>query len=263
MPKTVCIAILLLLAMVTPTDLYAKGPKVKTKKRTPAVASVYRDSGSSSATSSSGNRKARLLVKQGNRKFWKKNFGGAEVDYRKALEQNKDNPQALFNLGVAMQIAGEDSLATASYTQAAEVETNPLRRSQCFHNMGTILQKYRSFALAIEMYKQALRLNPRDNDARYNLALCKHQLKNGNDGQNNNDQKDKKEGEKKEQKASEKKQEKQSNQDQQESQPQEQKMSKEAAEQLLNAALQEEKRTQQRLKEAERQAQRRQAEKNW
>ena len=58
-----------------------------------------------------------------------------------------------------------------------------------WHNRGYICQtaalhdaqkQQQLLRQAIEHYKQALRLNPNDNDTRYNLALCQRQLKKGN-----------------------------------------------------------------------------------
>ena len=208
-----------------------------------------------------GNGLARHHVKQGNKKFRSNDYSAAEVDFRKALEKNGQNAQALFNLGVALQAQQQDTTAIKYYEQAAKAETNPLRRSQCFHNLGTILQGRKMFGEAIEQYKQALRLNPADNDARYNLALCKKQLKNNPSQQDKQDKQNKKDDKQQQQKDQQDKQDKQDDkQQQQQQQPQ---MSKENAEQLLNAAMQEEKRTQQRMKEAERRPQRRNTEKNW
>jgi Ca-activated chloride channel family protein len=207
---------------------------------------------------------ARKYVKQGNKSFQKRDFSEAETFYRKAIEQNKENPQALYNLGTALIAQGQDTTAIKSLEQAAMLEKNPLRQSMAFHNLGTILQGRKMFAEAIEQYKQALRLNPNDDDARYNLVLCKHQMKNSSGGQNQDkddkqNQENKNQQNKGQQKKEQQKQEQQK-QDQQEQKPQ---MSKENAEQLLNAAMQQEKQTQKRMKEAQKQPQRRQVEKNW
>ena len=210
---------------------------------------------------------ARRHVKAGNKQFNKHNLSEAETSYRKALEKNKENPQALYNLGTTLlqqgQAQGQDTLAIKFLEDAARAEKNPLRQSKAFHNLGVILQGRKMYAEAIEQYKQALRLNPADDDARYNLAVCKHQLKNQPQDQNQDNQ-DKKNNQDQQQKQDQQKQDQQK-QDQQKQQQQEQKpqMSKENAEQLLNAAMQQEKQTQERMKEAQRQPQRRQVEKNW
>ena len=210
------------------------------------------------------NMSARRHVKQGNKQFQKRDFSEAETSYRKALEKNKENPQALYNLGNALLAQGQDTTAIKFFEQAAKVEKNPLRQSQSFHNLGTILQGRRMFGEAIEQYKQALRLNPNDDDARYNLVLCKHQLENQPNNQQQGDNKNQDgQKEKQEQEQQQQQQQKQQQQEQQKQQEQKPEMSKENAEQLLNAAMQQEKQTQKRMKEAQKQPQRRQVEKNW
>ena len=210
------------------------------------------------------NMSARWHVKQGNKLFQKRDFSEAETSYRKALEKNKENPQALYNLGNALLAQGQDTTAIKFFEQAAKVEKNPLRQSQSFHNLGTILQGRRMFGEAIEQYKQALRLNPNDDDARYNLVLCKHQLENQPNNQQQGDNKNQDgQKEKREQEQQQQQQQKQQQQEQQKQQEQKPEMSKENAEQLLNAAMQQEKQTQKRMKEAQKQPQRRQVEKNW
>ena len=208
------------------------------------------------------NMGSRRHVKQGNKQFQKRDFSEAETSYRKALEKNKENPQALYNLGNALIAQGQDTTAIKFFEQAAKAEKNPMRQSQSFHNLGTILQGRKMFAEAIEQYKQALRLNPHDDDARYNLVLCKHQLKNQPQNKNQDNQQNQ---QKQDQKQDQQKQDQQKQDQQKQEQPQEQKpqMSKDNAEQLLNAAMQQEKQTQQRMKEAQKQPQRRQVEKNW
>ena len=209
------------------------------------------------------NMSARWHVKQGNKQFQKRDFSEAETSYRKALEKNKENPQALYNLGNALLAQGQDTTAIKFFEQAAKVEKNPLRQSQSFHNLGTILQGRRMFGEAIEQYKQALRLNPNDDDARYNLVLCKHQLENQPNNQQQGDNKNQDGQKEKQEQEQQQQQQKQQQQEQQKQQEQKPEMSKENAEQLLNAAMQDEKQTQKRMKEAQKQPQRRQVEKNW
>ena len=205
-------------------------------------------------------RMDRRYIKQGNKQFRLRNFSDAETSYRKAIEKNKDNPQALYNLGTAQIAQGQDTTAIKSLEQATKLETNPLRRSAAHHNLGTILQGRKMFGEAIEQYKQALRLNPDDDDARYNLVLCKHQLKNQPQNQDNKNQ-NQDQQKQDQQKQDQQKQDQQKQQQKQEQQKEQ--MSRDNAEQLLNAAMQQEKQTQKRMKEAEKQPQRRRVEKNW
>ena len=166
------------------------------------------------------------------------------MEYRKALAANAQNPQALYNLGCALMMQQKDSAAIVQYQKAAQAETNKLRRSRSYHNIGVICQNLKMYGDAIKAYQQSLRDNPTDDETRYNLALCKRQNKQNQQNQDKQQNKDK-----------DQKQDKQ--------QEQNDKMSKENAEQLLNAAIQNEKATQQRLKKAMQQPQRRNIQKNW
>ncbi|MCR5819165.1 MAG: VWA domain-containing protein [Prevotella sp.] len=205
----------------------------------------------------------RQFVRQGNKLFEKGDFEHAEVAYTKAIEKNDKNPQAHFNLGNALMAQRKDSAAVVQFEKSGQLETNPLRKSQSFHNIGVICQQSKMYGEAIEAYKQALRLNPADDESRYNLALCKHekqkQDQNKQDQQNQQQQKQDEKQKQDQQKQDQQKQEQQK-QEQQQQKPQ---MSKENAEQLLNAAMQQEKQTQKRMKEMQNQGQRQQNDKNW
>ena len=206
----------------------------------------------------------RQYIRQGNKLFRMGDYPNAEVSYRKAIEQNPKNPQASFNLGNALMAQKKDSAAVTQFENASRLETNPLRKAQSFHNIGVICQTHKMYGEAIEAYKSALRLNPNDDETRYNLVLCKHQKQKQdqqkqNQGQNNDDQK--KDDQKKDDQQKDQNSDKQDDKKQQEQQkPQ---MSKDNAEQLLNAAIQNEKQTQDKLKKAQQQPQRRANQKNW
>ena len=197
----------------------------------------------------------RQSIRQGNSFYHKKQWAQAEVEYRKALAKNAENPQALYNLGCALMMQQKDSAAIQQYQKAIQVETNKLRRSKASHNIGVICQNHKMYGDAIKAYQQSLRDNPSDDETRYNLALCKHLNKNNQQNQNKDQKQDKKQQEKEQNKNNDKNKEQQ--------QPPKEQISKENAEQLLNAAIQNEKATQQRMKKAMQKPQKRNVEKNW
>ena len=205
----------------------------------------------------------RQYIRQGNKQFHAGNYANAEVSYRKAVEKNNKNPQAAFNLGNALMAQKKDSAAVEQFQNAAGLETNPLRKSQAFHNIGVICQTHKQYGEAIEAYKNALRLNPNDDETRYNLVLCKHQKQKQDKNQQNQGGDDKKNDDNKDKNKDQQKPDQ--NKDKQDDKKQEQKpqMSKENAEQLLNAAIQNEKQTQDKMKKAQQQPQRRNIQKNW
>ena len=205
----------------------------------------------------------RQYIREGNKQFRVGQYDKAEVSYRKAVEKNPKNPQAAYNLGNALMAQKKDSAAVQQFEQATRIETNPLRKAAAYHNMGVICQTHKMYGEAIEAYKNALRLNPNDDETRYNLVLCKHQKqKQDKNQQQNQDKKDdqKKDDQKKDDKKDQNKDKKDDKQQQQQQKPQ---MSKDNAEQLLNAAIQNEKMTQDKMKKQQQQPQRRNVLKNW
>lgn len=205
----------------------------------------------------------RYFIRHGNRFYRDSLYAKAQVDYQKAIEKDNTNAVAYYNLGNAQLMQGQPKDAMKNYESAARLQKDKMRGSQIYHNMGVILQSQKQFAEAIECYKNALRRNPNDDETRYNLALCQHQLQNQPQDQNNKDDQQGQDDQKQDQQQQEE-QQKQQQQDQQQEQQQEQpKMSKENAEQLLQAAQQEEKSTQDKVNKAQQKPQRRQLEKQW
>ena len=199
----------------------------------------------------------RYFVRHGNRFYRDSLYTKAQVDYQKAIEKDNTNPVAHYNLGNAQLMQGQPKDAMKSYETAARMQRDKQRGSQIYHNMGVILQSQKQYQEAIECYKNALRRNPKDDETRYNLALCRYLLQ-----QNQQDQQQ--DQQQQEQQQQEQQQQEQQDQQNQEKQQQEQpKMSQENAEQLLKAAQQEEKQTQDKMQRAQQQPQRRQLEKQW
>lgn len=227
-------------------------------------------------TAQVGAQTDRNLIRQGNRAFKSQKWVVAETQYRKAISKNQKNPQAIYNLGCALLAQQKDSMAIQQFTNAAQLETNRLRRAASYHNMGVIMQNHREYAQAIEYYKMALRCNPQDNETRYNLALCKKLLKNNpqnkdknknNKDKNKNDQNKDKNKDNKDKNDDKNKNDKNKNKNnknnQNQNQPNQDKMSRENAEQLLNAAVQQEQATKRKLQKAMSQPRRKAYDKNW
>ena len=212
-------------------------------------------------TAQVGAQTDRNLIRQGNRAFKSQKWAVAETQYRKAISKNQKNPQAIYNLGCALMAQQKDSMAIQQFTNAAQLETNRLRRAASYHNMGVIMQNHREYAQAIEYYKMALRCNPQDNETRYNLALCKKLLK--NNPQNKDKNKDNKDKNDDKNNKNDKNKNKNNKNNQNQNQPNQDKMSRENAEQLLNAAVQQEQATKRKLQKAMSQPRRKAYDKNW
>ncbi|MBI3579107.1 MAG: tetratricopeptide repeat protein, partial [Ignavibacteriales bacterium] len=138
-------------------------------------------------------------------------------------------------------------------------------------NIGNSLFKTNKLPESIEAYKQALKLNPNDEDTRYNYQLAKERLKQNQNQQNNNNKQknDKQQEDKKDQQQQQKDQQKdqqnkqqqeqpQQNQDakqdqtkQQQAQQQKNQMPKEQADRILEALRNNEKEIQKHLRKRE------------
>lgn len=220
----------------------------------------------------------RSLIRKGNNLYKDSLYVKAEVEYRKALEMNPKSVTAKNNLGCALFEQQKTEEAVKAYSEAANmVSTNErgiaqtkddcVRLSALNHNRGYILQKNNQLDACIEAYKQALRNDPTDNEARYNLTVALKHKKEQEQQQQNQDQNQQQEEKKEEQQQQQEQQQQdreQKEQEQpQEQQPQEQDMSKENAEQMLNAVMQDEKELQEKVKKAMQEAQPRKFEKDW
>jgi Ca-activated chloride channel family protein len=205
----------------------------------------------------------RQYIREGNKQFRLGQYDKAEVSYRKAVEKNPKNPQAAYNLGNALMAQKKDSAAVQQFEQFTRIETNPLRKAAAYHNMGVICQTHKMYDEAIEAYKNALRNNPNDDETRYNLVLCKHMKKKQDEKQKQNQQNQDDQNKKDDQKKDDKKDQKQDKKEDKQQEQQKPQMSKDNAEQLLNAAIQNEKMTQDKMKKAQQQPQRRAVQKNW
>lgn len=211
------------------------------------------------------------LMHMGNQQFHKRNYDKAATYYRKALEKNNRNTRAMFNIADCYLAKGDVQAADSLYAQVAQAERNPQIRSMAWHNRGYICQasalqnrekEQELLRAAIEHYKQALRLNPRDNDTRYNLALCQKQLKNS--PQQNQQDKQKQQEQKKQEQEKQKNKEQDQNKNNQQQQQQNNKdkeQEQKQTEQYLNLAKQAEKRALQRLKQQ--QPRQKSLDKNW
>lgn len=211
-------------------------------------------------------------------------YGGKIMEsasiYKKSLKEKPTYYKANFNLGdalyktAAMIKSGKmpppdkrmtaDSAANLVFDQAAEQfevvaksVDNPDTVHKAWHNFGNAKLQQKNYEEAVSGYKKALRMNPKDEETRYNLAYAQRKLKEQQKNQSKN------QDQKKNQDQQEKDKQKVNNpndKDQQEAQPPA--MSKEQAEQMLNALKNSEKKNQN-LHEKKGEGQKRNPEKDW
>lgn len=212
---------------------------------------------------------SKKLIHDGNQKYEQKKYGEAEVDYRKSLS-TKENPfVGNYNLGNAYYQQGKLDEAKQQYETASGLKSvSPEQLAKTYHNLGNSLIKSKKYEEGAQAYKQALKLNPKDNDTRYNLAYAQAMLQqqqkqkqNSDKNQDKNQDKDKKNQQKENKAKQEQKQEQKQDQAKKEEQPRKDKISKEDAEKILQALNNDEKKTQKKL--SIKQASKVQIEKEW
>lgn len=210
-------------------------------------------------------KEVRQQLRTGNKQFNKEHYTESEIAYRKALEANSRSVEAAYNLGNSLYKQGKFQEALEQYQVILNSNKDKELLAKTWHNIGNITMNAQDYAKSISAYKNALINNPADNETRYNLALAQKLLNDQQQQDQNQDQdKDKqdKDDKKDQEKEKEKEQDQKQNQDQQkdqdkqdqqqqQQQPQNSGMDKQKAEQILDAMSQDEKRTQEKVKEEE------------
>lgn len=191
------------------------------------------------------------LVRQGNRAFQAKDYKAAEKCYLKALQSEPRNARARFNLADTYLSQENPQEALKHYAEAAKQEPNKLVRAMSYHNMGYAHHKQKQYDKAIDYYKEALRLNPADEDTRYNLALAQKQKKEQKQNQQQQQKQDKKQDRNRQKQ----------DQDQQQQQQQPDQLSQENVDQLLQLSRQAENQTRRKLEQM--QPRKKSLPKNW
>ncbi|MBQ2484023.1 MAG: tetratricopeptide repeat protein [Muribaculaceae bacterium] len=148
-------------------------------------------------------KKERKHIHRGNKDYNDKRYAEAEVSYIKALQEAPTSPIARYNLALALLRQGDmsnrndggDSLvnrATQLLEQVAKERVTPQLTSHACYALGNVAYSREDYAQAIEHYKNALRCDPLDDEARDNLRLAQlkqqQQQQNGGGGGGGNDQ---------------------------------------------------------------------------
>lgn len=212
------------------------------------------------------------LIKQGNNSYQKGDYKTASADYLEALKKNPNNVTPLFNLGNSLYQQKQYDQSRKIMNAAAKSAPTKDSKSAVNYNIGNSYMAQQKWEDAIDAYKIALKNNPQDGDAKYNLSYAEQMLKkqqqqgggknnkqdknqknkdqqnkNGKNDQNKNGQNkgdQNKDGQNKDQGKDGQNKDDQNKDQQNQSQGQPSKLSQQQADQLLNALQQEEKKLQ-------------------
>ncbi|MDY0098024.1 MAG: tetratricopeptide repeat protein [Bacteroidales bacterium] len=197
-------------------------------------------------------------IREGNREYARNNFQDSEISYRRATEKNKSSADAIFNTGDALYKQKKYDEAGSQFSESSKMINEKAKQSASFYNLGNSLLMSNKISESIEAYKNSLKLDPGNLEAKYNLAYAqdllkqqqekqKQQQQGQDDQQNDQNRNEKEEDENKEDKNQDNDQ---GNQQEQQNQQQngQQEISREDAERLLNALANDEKNIQEKVK---------------
>ncbi len=178
-------------------------------------------------------------VRKGNALFKQGKYGAAANQYQDALLENPNSLHIHFNMGDVEYKNKNYEKALEFYQKVLKTEDAQLQ-AKTYYNIGNTLYRIGKLPESILAYQEALKRNPNDLDAKYNLEFVRNKLKeNAQPQAGTSPQPQQQQNESSQQKPENQDKEKQHQQEEEqaenrpESQPKE--MSKEQAEQILNA----------------------------
>lgn len=140
----------------------------------------------------------RNYIKEGNKAFEAGNFREALVLYDKALAVNPASDVATYNKGLSyIHLSNPDNkgqkndplVTGAELLEKSSGSKTPAVAEKSFYNLGNLAYNENKFQESIELYKEALRINPDNLKTRQNLRLAQKMLENQDDkNDNKNDQ---------------------------------------------------------------------------
>ena len=135
---------------------------------------------------------SKLELKEGNDAYKKGDFKKSEASYKGSISSDKTNLNAIYNNGNASFMSGDFESARENFNNYIFKSKNTEDKSKAHYNIGnSYLTEYAKeinekgqppsgdfLENAVNEYKKALRYNPSDKDARYNLSYAMKLIQN-------------------------------------------------------------------------------------
>jgi tetratricopeptide (TPR) repeat protein len=121
-------------------------------------------------------RKAAQLNQDANKAYVKKDYDTADRLYDEALTKSPDTPELSYNRGNALYRQGKLGDAAANLRRATD-STDPVLRQKGLYNLGNALHDLGELEMAAKSYREALKLNPADRDAKINYEKTLREMK--------------------------------------------------------------------------------------
>lgn len=194
-------------------------------------------------------------LNRGNDLYKKGDYQQAGQVYNKILEKKANDQRAKFNLGDSLFKEGKYKESQVVFEDLSEKAADKSLRQASYYNLGNSFFKQEDYKSAIGAYEEALKIDPKDKNAQFNLELATKMLEMPKQEKEKKNEKQKKEDEKKENQKKEQKQpdDKSGNKDKEKEQNQQKQlkpgqMSEEDALRILNALEDKEKHKAQKIK---------------
>lgn len=143
---------------------------------------------------------ASKLMREGVLAYKKGDYAQAISKYGQAIEKDVDKNLANYNMGSAYYKAGKADSALMYWQSVATNDKDKQLQSKAWHNIGNSFVQQKNFEKAEDAYKRSLKLNPGDEDTRYNLAYSQRRLQQQQQQQQQQQKQNQKQDDKKEEK---------------------------------------------------------------
>ena len=118
--------------------------------------------------------KERGLVRRGNREFKREQFEKSVDSYQRALQHDTTCFEAKYDLASALYRTERYDKAEKTLLSIVDDSTRTeLERGEVAYNLGNTQFAQQKYKEALSSYRQAMRCNPNDEDAKFNYAFTK------------------------------------------------------------------------------------------
>ncbi len=113
----------------------------------------------------SGNEEAR----KGNEAYEKGEYVEAEALYRASIEADPENIDVYFNLANALAKQGKTEEAIQAFMEYRSMAEAPEKKALAEYNIGSVLAEGEQWKPAAQHFRNSLKLNPDDTEAKHNF----------------------------------------------------------------------------------------------
>lgn len=116
------------------------------------------------------------LVRAGNREFENKQYKNALKKYQAAQLENMASKEVDFNIGNVYYRQKKYVEAEETFLKVADSKDDAIRQ-KAWYNLGNTYFQQNKFLEAINAYVEALKIDPDDPEAKFNLEYCRIRLR--------------------------------------------------------------------------------------